>query len=88
MTEQQNSLSDDYACGATWWAVVLSDWRRAGADVTLTTRGGVQLGPGRIERMADRGLGSSVQLVGTTAGRLTKWDVDLTEVVAVQAVAR
>ena len=73
----------------TEWALVLSDWRRAGADVTVHLRGGVSLGPGRVDRLPGSGL-DSAQLVGTEAVSRAqiKWTFDLSEIAAITAVAR
>lgn len=79
---------------ATWWALVLSDWKRSDAFVTVHLRGGVTLGPGKITRIPSAAAGESAQLHDphriTLDGRHweTKWDFDLSQVAAITAEAR
>lgn len=72
---------------ASWWALVLSDWRRSNATVTVHLRGGAVLGPGRVMRVGSSSSGESGQLESYN-GHQTKWDFDLTEVAAITAEAR
>lgn len=75
----------------TEWALVLSDWKRAGADVTVHLRSGVSLGPGKVSRLPSTALDGAelhAQRQGTYDGRReTKWTFDLTEVAAITAEA-
>ena len=82
------SPDSEYAVYPSFWVLVLSDWRSADATVTVTLRSGVQLGPGKITRLDPRS-GESVTLTrGWSPDRpVTKWDFDITELVAVEAVA-
>lgn len=84
--------------GSSYWPIVLSDWRRAEADVTITLRSGAVLGPGKVldpgsvatgacvlhdSGYRDRGLGS-----GWDRKPEKKWNIDLAEIAAVEAVAK
>lgn len=73
----------------TEWALVLSDWRRANADVSVHLRGGVSLGPGKVDRLPGPGL-DAAQLIGfePVTRAAIKWTFDLAEVAAITAVAR
>ncbi|WP_426243742.1 hypothetical protein [Nocardioides sp. LHG3406-4] len=90
-------MSTDGA-GTAYWPVVLSDWKRAGADVTITLRSGATVGPGKVtdpgsvamgacvlhdDGYRDRGLGS-----GWERKPEKKWNVDLAEIAAVEAMNR
>lgn len=84
-------MSDRTEVHATEWAIVLSDWKRANADVTVHLRGGASLGPGKVTRLPSGALGSAEirQPPGNIYDGLreTKWTFDLNDVVAITAVA-
>ena len=90
MTDQQ---PDPYAhdVHATEWAIVLSDWKRSNAWVTIHLRGGVSLGPGKVNRIPGPGLDSAElhdpQRVTHNGRRETKWTFDLNDVAAITAEA-
>lgn len=75
----------------TEWALVLSDWKRANADVTVHLRGGVSLGPGKVTRIPGPGLDTAElhdpQRVTHDGRRQTKWTFDLSEVAGITAEA-
>lgn len=70
---------------STEWALVLADWRRANAWVTVHLRGGISLGPGRVDRLPGPGL-DAAQLHDSRHPE-TKWTFDLTDVMAITAEA-
>jgi hypothetical protein len=74
---------------ATEWALILSDWKRCDAWVTVHLRGGVSLGPGRVTRIPGSGLDAAEirdpQRVTRDGRRETKWTFDLNDVAAITA---
>lgn len=92
MTDRDDYLDN----GGSWLRLVLADWARERAEVTLTLRSGVQL-TGQVKRRTDSDpcpevveLTAAVE-VSTPTGRRrkeVKHDVRLTEIAAVSAVAR
>lgn len=89
--------TDDGSVMASYWTLVLSDWKRASAMVTITLKSGTQVGPGKV---TDNGhtLGAAVlhddgnryHGIGTgwrREGPERKWNVDLEQIAAVEAVA-
>jgi hypothetical protein len=87
-------MSDDSK--ASYWVLVLSDWRRSDAMVAITLKSGTTLGPGKV---TDNGatLGVAVlhddgMVYGFAGWRRErderKWNVDLDEIAAVEAVAK
>lgn len=83
---------------ASYWVLVLSDWKRAEAMVTVTLRSGVTLGPGKVTDtggtlgvavLHDSGMVYSGYSSGWRRERdERKWNVDLDEIVAVEAAAK
>lgn len=86
MTDSAGSF--DYVVHPTEWVLVLSDWKRAGADVTVHLRGGGTLGPGKVTRLPGPGLDAAELHAPAYSQRETKWTFDLSEVAAITAVAR
>lgn len=93
-------VSDERSTGVppSGWAIILSDWKKARAEVTVTLRNGATF-TGVVSRL-NSGIHDEVQLQshvdrrheGSFGGGLTRrhqvlHDIDLTEVVAVTAVA-
>lgn len=76
---------------ATEWVLVLADWKRVNADVTVHLRGGVSLGPGKVTTLPSAGLDSAVlharQRVTHDGRRETKWTFDPSEIAAITAEA-
>lgn len=77
----------------TEWVLILSDWKKANADVTVHLRGGVSLGPGKVTHLPGSGMDSVglhrfAHTVEYERIPETKWTFDLTEVAAITAVAR
>lgn len=76
---------------ATEWVLVLADWQRANADVTIHLRGGGAVGPGKVAALPRSGLDSVVlhnrQVVTSEGRREVKWTIDPAEIAAVTAVA-
>lgn len=80
----------------SYWPIVLSDWKRAGAWVTITLRSGVQVGPGKVTDTGSVSNGMAAVLHDdgfrrahsySSRGPEKKWNVDLAEIVAVEAEA-
>lgn len=78
-------IDDEYSVHSTVWVLVLADWKNAGARVRIFLRSGQTVGPGRVIRLPSSGF--PVTLEGSVDQRTAKWDVDPTEIVAVEAVA-
>lgn len=72
----------------TYWVLVLSDWFTARATVTVTLRGGVQLGPGLVSKTGGNGLPGQLRVGHSPDNGERKWDFDLSEVIAVEAQAQ
>lgn len=76
---------------ATEWAIVLSDWKRCSAWVTVHLRGGVSHGPGQVTRIPGSGLDAAELRdpgrVTSNGRRETKWTFDLNDVAAITAEA-
>lgn len=69
-------------------AVILSDWKRNNANVTVHLRSGVSLGPGRVTRLPGKALDSAELHATRTYERPeTKWTFDLNDVAAITAEA-
>lgn len=81
----------DYEVNPTEWALILSDWRRADAWVTVHLRCGASLGAGKVTRLPGPGLDAAElrdpARVTASGRRETKWTFDLNEVVAITAEA-
>lgn len=76
------------AVDGTEWTLVLSDWKRCGADVTIHLRGGVSLGPGKVTQLPGAALDSAqLGALQEVTRREIKWTFDLSEVAAITAVA-
>ncbi|WP_232676727.1 hypothetical protein [Nocardioides sp. R-C-SC26] len=79
-----------HAVHPTEWALILRDWQRADAWVTVHLRG-VSLGPGKVTRLPGPGLDSAQlhdpQQVTVNGRREVKWTFDLNDVMAVTAEA-
>lgn len=69
----------------TEWALVLADWKRANAVVTVHLRRGVSLGPGKVTRLPGGVLDAAE--IHDTRHPETKWTFDLSEVAAITAEA-
>lgn len=77
-----------HAVHPTEWAIILSDWKRNNADVTVHLRSGATLGPGKITRLPGKALDSAeLHARRTYAQPETKWTFDLNDVAAVTAEA-
>lgn len=73
----------------TEWAIVLSDWKRSNAWVTVHMRGGASLGPGRVNRLPGKALDSAeLHDPGAYDRHEKRWTFDLGEVAAITAEAR
>ena len=75
----------------TEWAIVLSDWKRSNANVTVHLRTGVDLGPGKVTRLPNQAL-DSAELTrhagyGTYGEPEKRWTFDLNDVAAITAEA-
>lgn len=89
-TRQHDPLAR--AVHATEWAIILSDWKRSNADVTVHLRGGVSLGPGKVTRIPGGSGIDSAELHRARGNmyegtRETKWTFDLNDVAAITAEA-
>lgn len=74
--------------GANEWFLILSDWKRSDANVTVHLRGGVSLGPGKVTRLPSAALDSAeIRHDGDYARPETRWTFNLHEVVAITAEA-
>lgn len=74
----------------TEWAIILSDWRRNEADVTVHLRSGATLGPGKVSAIpSSSGVIDSAQLHARRRYDRpeTKWTFDLNDVAAITAEA-
>lgn len=82
----------------SYWVIVLSDWKKSDAKVTITLKSGAELGPGKV---TDTGatLGAAVlyddgmHYAGFGSGWRRerperRWNVGLEEIAAVTAEAR
>jgi hypothetical protein len=73
----------------TEWAVILCDWKRSDAWVTIHLRSGVSLGPGKVTRIPSQGLDSAElrdsQRVTVNGRREARWTFDLNDVAAITA---
>lgn len=85
MTDHLDTFA--YHVHPTEWALVLGDWRRANADVTVHLRSGVSLGPGKVTRIPGPGLDAAELHDRTIGCRETKWTFDLNDVTAITAEA-
>lgn len=75
----------------TEWVIVLSDWKRSDAWVTVHLRGGGHLGPGKVSRLPGAALDSAElrdpSKVTHNGRRETRWTFDLNDVAAITAEA-
>jgi hypothetical protein len=88
-------MSDDSK--ASYWVLVLSDWRRSDAMVAITLKSGTTLGPGKVTDngatlgvavLHDSGMVYSGYSSGWRRERPErKWNVDLDEIAGVEATA-
>lgn len=73
----------------TEWAVILGDWKRSDAWVTVHLRGGVTLGPGKVTRLPSAAL-DSVELtrpIRNVSEREKRWTFDLNDLAAITVEA-
>lgn len=68
------------------WNIILSDWKRSEARVTIHLRGGATLGPGEVSRLPNKALDSAELRVGHGRSEV-RWTFDPTEVAAITAEA-
>lgn len=74
---------------ATEWAIILSDWKRSDASVTVHLRSGVSLGPGKVTRLPSQ-VTDSAELTHHArhySEREKRWTFDLNDVAAITAEA-
>lgn len=75
----------------TEWAIVLSDWKRSNANVTVHLRNGTSLGPGKVTRLPSQALDSAELTARAAYGSYgdpeTRWTFDLNDVAAITAKA-
>jgi len=78
-------MADNCPVTETEWALILSDWKRNSALVTIHLRGGGVLGPGKVSLLPGLAF-DSAQIEAFDPHR--KWTFDLSEVAAIVAEAR
>lgn len=71
----------------TEWAVILGDWKRSDAWVTVHLRSGADLGPGKVTRLPSQALDSAEISTGSRHTPEKRWTFDLNEVAAITAEA-
>ncbi|WP_028474071.1 hypothetical protein [Nocardioides alkalitolerans] len=79
-----------YEVSPAEWALVLSDWKRSDANVTVHLRGGISVGPGKVTNIpggviASGGLRAAARSPYGDPDR--RWTFDVREVIAVTAEA-
>lgn len=92
MAEQSTDDPYSRAVHTTEWVLILSDWKRSDAWVTVHLKGGATLGPGKVNRLPGPALDSAElrdPRAETASGyrREVRWTFDLNEVAAITAEA-
>lgn len=89
MSDDQQASRFDKHVHPTEWALILSDWKRSGAGVTVHLRNGVTLGPGNVTRLPNA-ASDSAELTHHArhySEREKRWTFDLNDVAAITAEA-
>jgi hypothetical protein len=73
----------------TEWAIILGDWKRSDAWVTVHLRSGATLGPGRVTRLPGVAIDSAelTHHARRHDEREKRWTFDLNDVAALTAEA-
>ena len=82
------TVATERAVHATEWVIILSDWKKSNANVTVHLRGGSTLGPGKVSRLPSVALDSAeLRAEQSFVGPEQRWTFDLSEVAAITAEA-
>lgn len=71
----------------TEWAIILSDWKKSDAWVTVHLKAGATLGPGKVTRLPSQALDSAEISTRSRHDPEKRWTFDLNDVAAITAEA-